>query len=119
MGHIPKAATHTEVNLVSWTEKQLIIDQKIPPMLLDTSFISKYDKEYGFKISIDSAKSLSIREYTIAVTSFTPNFFVLDSEKPELVLEDDIIYSKPINTDSEIRNPVWKDGYHVTEQKKS
>lgn len=107
--NLPKSATITETNMISWITKLLTVKgPKIP--FLDLTHICNYKPEYGFKLSIDSASNIK-KGFTVAVTSLSEIPFILNEPLPERVFPDDLTYSKTVDPTSKIAHPKWNDGF--------
>ncbi|KAJ3359468.1 Coiled-coil domain-containing protein 17 [Kappamyces sp. JEL0680] len=111
---IPKTARHTEASLAEWLKKRMELgaDSKLKIKEIDLSFITAYNPNYGFKISIDYARNLTHKGSTFAITSFTPNYFKLGEQNKSQFFPDEFIYTKCLDTKSEFKNPQWNDGFH-------
>ncbi|KAJ3261338.1 Coiled-coil domain-containing protein 17 [Boothiomyces macroporosus] len=109
MGNLPKSATQTEEGLLAWTSKLFEATNEIPRSI-DLAFICKYDATYGFKVSIDKAESLEWKGFTIAVISFSTSPFKRGAPLKSKN-QNDILYTKITNLNSEYKNPEFDDGY--------
>ncbi|KAI8909512.1 hypothetical protein EDD86DRAFT_140288 [Gorgonomyces haynaldii] len=106
--NLPNSAKQTENSLIAWINMQL---SKPIADGLDLSYIVKYDPSYGFKLSIDCAFNLETDGFTIAVTSLSSIPFLLEQELPDKRYPNDLMYTKSIDYQSQIRNPKWNDGF--------
>jgi hypothetical protein len=112
LGDIPRTATQTQEALVIWASKQFEFTKSELPPLLNISQIAIYDPHYGFKLSIDQAFNLGVRGFSFYVISFCNNIFDINIDTLNSTFKDDFKYSNNLDFTSELRNPVWNDGYH-------
>lgn len=114
-----------DATLCKWLEVKLSkppkkLGKNVPePLMMDIDYISRYSKDWGFKISIDAGQNLVSKRYPIAICSLSPpgtlyqSFQEGQSLQPVPASNLDAFHTKSIDFKAEANAPVWYDGYHV------
>jgi hypothetical protein len=109
MKDVVRAKSDTIVS--AWINKCLSTDKKSIPNL-SLNHLIKYNNNWGFKVSVDSASRLKNKAYSSAIISlYPPGSLYTSKESSRSGSKDDINYNQKLNFNSEIRSPVWDDGF--------
>ena len=93
------------------------------PLMMDIDYISRYSKDWGFKISVDAGQNLVSKKYPIAICSLSPPGILYkkhnvknegQSLQPVAARNMDAFYTKSIDFKAQVNAPAWYDGYQVS-----